>query len=260
MSMKKAMVAVLAMVLLSSMLLAGCEGVVVGSGKLETKQFNFSDFSQVAISSAFEFEIVQSDSYRVSITADDNLFEHIQVSQTGDTLEIGLKTVPSLGPVTLKAEIAMPELRGLDISGASRGTASGFSSSEDIDIAVSGASSLELVEISAGNAKCDISGASHVTGDITAADVDLTISGASSVQLEGSANDMVANVDGASRMKLAAFPVNNADVKLDGASTGTVNLAGKLDANLDGASKLEYIGEPAMGAINTSGASTLSQK
>lgn len=258
--MKKVTVAVLMMVLLTSMLFAGCEGVVVGSGKLETKQFNFSDFSQVDIGSAFEFEIVQSDSYGVSITADDNLFEHIQVSKAGDTLEIDLKTITNLGQVTLKAEIAMPELRGLDISGATRGTASGFSSTEDVDIEVSGASSLELVEISAGDVKCDISGASHVTGDITAADVNFTIGEASSIQLEGSANDMVAMVGGASRMKLAAFPVNNADVKLDGASTGTVNLAGRLDANLDGASKLEYIGEPTMGAINTSGASTLSQK
>jgi hypothetical protein len=61
-------------------------------------------------------------------------------------------------------------------------------------------------------------------------------------------------------MKLAGFTVNNADVSLSGASNGTVNLSGKLDANLSGASKLEYIGEPTMGAINTSGASTISKK
>jgi len=78
--------------------------------------------------------------------------------------------------------------------------------------------------------------------------------------LEGSASDIAVEADGASRVKLAGFTVNNADVNLGGASTGTVNLDGRLDADLSGASKLEYIGEPTMGAINTSGGSKLSKK
>ena len=258
--MKKAMVAVLVVVLLTSVVIAGCEGVVTGSGNLETRQFNFSDITKLDISSAFEFEIVQSGSYSISITADDNLFEHIQVSKEGETLKIGLKTLTSLGPVTMKAVITMPQLRGMDISGASKGSVSSFSSTENLDIEASGASSLELVEISAGDVEFEVSGASKATGDITASDVDFDVSGASTVQLEGSASDIVADVSGASRMKLAGFTVNNADVSLSGASNGTVNLSGKLDANLSGASKLEYIGEPTMGAINTSGASTLSRK
>ena len=233
---------------------------MTGSGNLETKQFNFSDFTKLDISSAFEFEIFQSGSYSISITADDNLFEHIQVSKEGETLKIGLKTLTSLGPVTMKAVITMPQLRGMDISGASKGSVSNFSSTENLDIEASGASSLELVEISAGDVEFDVSGASKATGDITASIVDFDVSGASTVQLEGSASDIVAGVSGASRMKLAGFTVNNADVSLSGASNGTVNLSGKLDANLSGASKLEYIGEPTMGAINTSGASTLSKR
>jgi len=259
--MKKAIVAVLVAVLLTSGLLVGCQGgVIKGSGNLKTENFNFSDFTRVDVSSAFEVDIAQSGSYSISITADDNLFKYIQVSRQGETLKIGLKTFTLLWPATLKAKITMPQLRGLDFSGATRGTVSGFSSTENLDIEVSGASSLDLVGMSVGDVKFDISGASKVTGDITAGDADFDISGASTVQLEGSADDMVVEADGASRVKLAGFTVNNANVNLSGASTGTVNLDGKLDANLSGASKLEYIGEPTMGTVNTSGASTLSKK
>ena len=134
----------------------------------------------------------------------------------------------------------MPELSGLDVSGASRGTVSGFSSTEDLAITVSGAS--------------------KVTGDIVAGNVDFGISGASTIQLEGSANDMVADVSGASSLKLDDFTVSNADVDLSGASSGTINLDGRLDADVSGASRLWYIGEPTMGTIDTSGASTISQK
>ena len=154
----------------------------------------------------------------------------------------------------------MPKLRSLELSGATQGTVSGFSSTENLDIEVSGASSIELVDISAGDVKFDVSGASKVTGDIIAGNTDFDISGASTVQLEGSAGDMVVDADGASRVKLTGFTVNNADVRLGGASTGMVNLDGRLSANLSGASKLWYIGEPTMGIINTSSGSTLSKK
>jgi hypothetical protein len=238
--MKRAIAAVLVVVLLASGLLVGCGGVLIGSGNLKTKEYSFGDFTSVEISSAFEFDISRSCSYGVSITADDNILEEVEVTKEGNSLKIGLKTIAGLGPVALKAEVTMPQLHGLAVSGASHGTVSDFSSAENFDI--------------------NVSGASKVTGDIAAGDADFDVSGASTVQLEGSANNMVANVSGASRFNLGGFMVNNANVTFSGASTGTINLAGKLDADLSGASKLLYAGEPRMGNINASGASTLGRK
>ena len=259
--MKKAIVVVLVAVLLTAGLLTGCIGVLVtGSGNLKTEEMDFSEFTRVEVGSAFEVEITQSDSYSVSITADDNLFKHIEVSKEGKILKIGLKPRITFGSVTLKAKITMPQLRGLGLSGATRGTVSGFSSTENLDIDVSGASSVELADVSAGDVKFDVSGASKVTGDIIAGDTDFDIDGASTVQLEGSAGDMVVEAGGASRVKLSGFTINNANINLSGASTGTVNLDGRLDANLSGASKLEYIGEPTLGTMNITGASTLNKK
>jgi len=241
----------------------GCiGGRVPGSGNLVTQEFEFSDFTRVEVGSAFQVEIVQADSYRVSVTADDNLFEYIQVSKVGETLKIGLKLLP-MRPLftTLRAEISMPQIYDLNLSGATRGTVSGFSSTENLDIELSGASSLNLAEMSAGDVEFELSGASRVSGDITAGgDARLDLSGASSVQLQGSAGDLVIDASGASRVELDNFPVASADVKLSGASGATVNLDGRLDADLSGASRLRYIGEPTMGDIDTSGGSTLSKK
>lgn len=220
--------------------LRGWPGGLIGSGNLETEEYAFTNFTKVEISTAFEFEIQQSNSYNISVTADDNVMDYVQVSQDGQTLKIGLRTVTWFGPKTLRASVTMPELRGLTVSGASRGDIYDFSSTEDLDITVSGAS--------------------RVTGDITAGNVEFDISGASTIQLEGSANDIDANVSGASSLNLDDFTVNNADVNFSGASSGTVNLNGRLDANLSGASRLWYIGEPTTTDINTSGASTVSKK
>ena len=261
--MKKAMVAVLVAVLLTSGLSAGCAGGgITGSGNPVTQEFNFSDFTRVEVGSAFQVEIIQADSYRVSVTADDNLFEYIQVSKEGETLKIGLKLLP-LRPLftTLRAEISMPRIYDLDLSGATRGTISGFSSTENLDNELSGASSLNLVEMSAGDGKFALSGASRASGDITASDdARFELSGASKAELTGSANDMLIEASGASQLGLDNFPVRNVDIDLSGASRATVKLDGRLDADLSGASKLRYIGEPTMGDIHTSGGSSVNKK
>jgi len=222
------------------LILKGWPGVLIGSGNVETEQYAFANFTRVEISSAFEFEIKQSGSYSVNVTADDNVIDYVQVSQDGQTLKIRVGGVPSFRRVTLKASVTMPQLGGLTVSGASRGTVANFNSTEAVSIAVSGAS--------------------RVTGDITAGDIEFDVSGASTVQLEGSAADMVAIISGASRFSLGDFTANNADVNISGASTGTINLDGRLDADVSGASTLLYIGDPVMGTINVSGASSLGKK
>jgi len=211
---------------------------VVGCGPMRTQTYDHTDFTRVDVGHAFRVEITRSDSYSISITAPENVFPVIQVSKVGEVLEIILTSpVPLKGA---KATITMPELRDLNFSGATKGTITGFSSSHDLNLELSGASSLE--------------------GDIQAGDTVVRLSGASKAKLEGSAKDVNINASGASGIDLSRFPVNNAQVLLSGASNGTVNLNGRLDADLSGASKLSYIGEPTMGDINTSGASAISKK
>lgn len=226
--MKKLILTLLVMVLFTSGLLVGC-------GPVRTRTYNFTDFARVEVGYAFQVEVVQSDSYSVSITANEDIFNNIQVSQEGETLKIHLTQSATFG--TRKAEITMPDLRAINLSGAAKGTIKGFSSSDDFTL--------------------DLSGASKLDGDLTAGDVDFHVSGASTVELDGSAQDIDVDTSGASHVKLADFSVRNADVTLRGASSGTVNLSGKLDADLSGASHLEYVGEPTLGTINTSGSSTL---
>lgn len=258
--MKKAVMLMVAVLLLSC-LAAGCYGAIRGSGNLETREFNHSNFTRIEVGTAFEVEVVRSDSFSISITMDDNLFDYLNVSKSGETLEIRLKSGYGYISHTAIAEITMPELRKLDFSGATDGTVSGFSSAQDLAVGLSGASSLDMVDMAAGDVDFGLSGASHLTGGMTAdGDVRFDISGASSVILSGSADDLDADVSGASRLALDDFPVNNASIELSGASNGTVNLDGTLNADLSGASHLYYIGEPTLGELKTSGASSISKK
>lgn len=209
---------------------------------MKTEEFKLSDFSSVSAGGIFEIEIIQDKSYSVSITADENLFKNLKVDKDGEILKIGQsKHVGWFSKITTpKARITMPVLKGLKLSGASKGTVSRFSSSEDFEL--------------------NLSGASRLTGNITAGDAELNLSGASSVELIGSAKDVIISASGASHVDLGGLAVKKVAVKLSGASHSTVNTEGTLDARLSGASHLIWIGNPVMGDIRASGASRLSKK
>ena len=239
--MKKVIVAVLTVVLLTSGLLVGCiGGVVTGSGNLKSETFNFSDFTKVEAHNGFQVELTKSSTFNIEITADDNVHEYINVTKTGETLEIGLGWGRNYRSVTLIAKITIPDLYKIGLSGGSQASITGFSSSRDFSV--------------------QLSGGSGVAGDITAADADFDLSGGSQVNLEGTADDLVVNASGGSHLRLESFAVKNADINISGGGGATVNVSGTLNVDLSGGSRVIYVGGPTLGDINLSGDSTVTKK
>ena len=262
--MRKAVIpVVLTAVLIAATLFSGCEETAPED--VITEERYFYDFTYLDVGSAFEVEITRSDAYSIIISADESLFDFIEVSKVGGTLKVYLNprhifTDFTIGEKILKAEITMPALHGLQLSGACRGTITGFKSSHDFTLIVSGLSSLETVDFKVGDAEAEVSGASRVSGNMTAYDTIFEVSGASSLELGGSADKIILEVSGASRADLADFPLNNADIGLSGASEATVYVKGKLDIMASGASRLYFYGNPTLGVPDVSGASTIKHK
>ena len=242
---QKAISSLLIIIIVSATVIVAIGAVTIyfllSPGELISEEMQFSDFTAVDVSSAFIVEITQSSSYSVLITADEQIFDNIEVTKTGNALSIGIEPGIVISLSSLKAEITMPNLVELVLSGASRGTVEGFNSSESFMVGLSGASRLEMQDIYVG-------------------DIDVELSGASTLIAEGGGSDLVSIISGASRLDLTDFPIDNGDLNISGASQVTVNLVGTLDAAVDGASTLYYIGEPAMGDIDISGGSTINQK
>lgn len=238
-------------------LLAGCR-TNAREGYMSTREFNFTDFNKIEVGGAFQVEISRGDTFTVNVNADD--FAHIKVEKVGGTLIIRRQGIEWFAPfhVQPKATVTLPELVGLTVSGASTCKLADFQSTNDLTVNISGASRLEAKNVTTGKLDMEVTGASTVNGDIKASsNARFEISGASRVELAGAATDIVMRTSGASKAGLGKFPVQNADIEVSGASNGTVNLNGRLDANVSGASNLYWSGAPIMGNIQTSGASNL---
>ena len=242
---------------------SGCAGshpTVIGSGKLSTWDFDHSDFKKIEAGSGFELNIVKSDSYLVRVTFDENLLEYLDVRKSGDTLHIGLKPNYNYINCAHEANITLPDLRGLALSGDSHAEVKGFRTSRSVRFEFSGYSSAHIEDFESGSTHFEISGSSNATGNIKIQNGVFVLSGGSDIEFTGSAEGISVKASGGSLVRLDNFIVDNADVNLSGASEATINTIGRLDVNLSGASTLYTIGKPRLGEFSASGGSTIISK
>jgi hypothetical protein len=242
--------------------LVGCSDFhrVVGSKNIETKEFTYSGFNRIEVSSAFTVDITRSDTYHVSVTLNDNLLDELDISISGDTLRIRMNPFLSFMNTTQHATISMPELKSLVISGASRGVVSRFQSDSFLNLEVSGASQMEIHDLKAADTDIQVSGVSRLSGSLITKNGDFEISGVSNIDLNGSAATVRLEVSGASHAKLVNFIIGDASVEVSGASHADVEVNGILDLDLSGASTLIYGDSPKLGRVEVSGASTLTRR
>jgi hypothetical protein len=228
---------------------------------METKYFDLKDFNRIELEGPFDLDVAKSELTEVSVTADD--FPFIRVEKRDDTLVIRRQGIEWFAPFhhRPKAIIKLPAISALDISGASNVYIENFQTDSDFSAALSGASRLETKNISAGRTEVKVSGSSNVVGDIKVNnEATLEASGASQIELAGAGGNLFMKVSGASKVELSQFQVQNADVDISGASKVNINLNGRLNTRVSGASKLLWSGSPIMGDIQITGASNIRRK
>jgi hypothetical protein len=211
--------------------------VVRGSGDLVTQELDITGFDRLDISHAFDTEVQQGEDWQVIVTIDENLVEYLDVRKSGQTLVVGLKNTNTPVQGKMEADITMPALTAIELSGASRADVRGFEAT---------------VPFSA-----DVSGASLLTGELTSGDARFDVSGASTATLVGEGDSIHVDVSGSSRVDLAEFIAGDGLVDASGASSVTVNLSGRLDGSVSDASTVNVLGDPSIGDFETSGAGSV---
>lgn len=229
------------------------------SDEMVTRQLDYRDFTNIEAGCAFRIETIQSEKFSVSVRAVKDLIEDVIIFKSGSTLKMALREHIYHARPSVEVKIGMPLVNKIRLGAATRGALRGFNSNEELDIRLTGNSLLET-DIVAGNARCEISGASRLTGKMVLKDADFVLSGASRVALKGTAENVTLSAWGASVVQTEDFLVKVMTVKMSGASEATVNAAGSVDINLDSGSRLIYLNNPVIRNIYVSGASSLSHK
>jgi len=236
----------------------GIFGNIKGSGNIISIDYNYSDFERVDVSNAFELKLIESDTFFVQVTIDDNLAQYVRVDDQNGWLSIGMENGHSYNTDHLKAEVHMPFITDLTGSGATAIEMHNFSDTTDFNLELSGAS-VYSGSYAANICNIRLSGASVISISMPCTDLYMDISGASVVNMNGNCSDFYLDGSGASVLNMGNFITSKSVIDLSGASEATIHVLDHLDVELSGASILKYYGDPTLGNIDISGASVLTK-
>jgi hypothetical protein len=203
-------------------MLGGCHWSrhdVAGSGTMKLEKRTVPAFAVVKVSGAFEVEIVAQKEQSLEVEGDDNLLPLIKTEVSGGVLNIHTDTGFNTKN-KLRVRISVPNLDGLDSSGAS--------------------------DIVASNVKSET--------------FTIDTSGASNIQVSGETKTLDIDMSGAGEVDARDLRAQKVTVDASGAANADVYASEELRVDASGAGKVNYYGDPKNVVQDTSGAAKITKK
>lgn len=199
---------------------SACGEIVTGSGNIETRTIEASDFTRVTVCCGYHVELTQGADEGVEITGDDNIIADIVARRDGSTLDLeyGDRSASYQPTQPIEIAITVEQLRSFAGSGGSELFAAELRG-DDFVLVMSGG------------------GSAHIDGgEVTRQDISLS---------------------GGSVYKAANLKSKRVDLDMSGGSQATVWATDSLDVAASGGSQLRYKGDPASTNFQLSGGSTV---
>lgn len=258
-----------------------------------TKEYKFGKITSIEASSVYDIEVTQGNSGTVKVVYDEFFKDRLMVNYINGKLNLEVASTKmrnnNRNIEGIKVYLQMPTIEDLDLSGASSLKAMGSFQTDELDVELSGASSISGLVISGNELSLDCSGAStlNLRGDFKTIEAeisgsseivlnsnstvfegefsgastvkvygdhkntDVVCSGASNLTLEGKTDYIKSVTTGASNLKAQEFTALNGYAQVSGASNAKVRCTGDLKIMVGRASKLTYYGNPNIINLNT---------
>lgn len=194
---------------------------------------NLRDFDELEISGKFDVRILQDDHYSVELKGPESEKAHYRVERTGETLIIDYQRnknfdwedwdAKGLTLQEMEIIITMPTLERVEAMGVGNIRFEDFSG-EDMEI--------------------ETRGPVRVRGELAAGKLTIKLTGKSEADLSGTARNLTARVEFASRLRAYDLKARDAFVEVNGASSAKVYVEGTLEMEEGIASDVDYRGNP----------------
>src|SRR5580698_294172 len=153
---------------------------VDGDGKVISQERGIDNFSELSISGPFEVHLVQSNSPKLTVEADENLQDYIHVTMDGDELKIKAERNFS-SPYTATLYISVGDLEKLSCAGDIHLDCDSIIKEKNLETSFAGSYDVHL-NLYAIYLKSNLSGAGtlHVAGNVN--ETDYTAAGSASIK------------------------------------------------------------------------------
>ncbi len=219
---------VLLLIILSNSSLQSQEMVINGEGKVITKEFTISDFTQLDIAGPMNCFLVDNASQsKLVVKTHSNVMEHIEIKQENGSLRIGLKRNTKLR--TFKTfEMYIP---------VSKKTL------KEIHCAGSGKIISEVV-LSAKSLELDHAGSGEIVAEVRNLNLNASAAGSGKIELNGNADHVKLNLAGSGKILGKAMKSKKANVSLVGSGKVTAYANEHLKVTITGSGHVYYKGKP----------------
>lgn len=211
-------------ILLAVIAIAGCAvSTVRGSGRIATVTKYYDNYHGIRLSGKGIVRLVQSESFRFTATADDNILKITDVTINDGILHISY-TQDFTSSKVPEFIIEAPKITSIAVDGQARILTDTVLSSPQLVVMVNGAAQCKL--------------------NLAVRDCELISRGASQVELKGSGTRLSIKSFGASEIKALDFSARDVELDIAGAGSTEVYAEESLDIELSGTAKVRYAGNP----------------
>jgi hypothetical protein len=226
---------------------------VKGNGDTVEKTFNTTDFHGIEVSGGFDVTLTQGTSEGVTVSAQENLFEYIQVEVVQGVLKI--YTDGNLMPTrSMKAQIAFKNLDQLRVSGGGDVVSQTDINVQDLDIELSGGGNLTTI-IKADMLNCRLSGGGDARIDGNVTKYDINMSGGGDLVSSMDAGTVFCHLSGGGNLTLkSGKEADEVNIDLAGGGNADANInTALLKCSVSGGGNADFSGKASQMEINING-------
>ena len=219
------MMSVCVMTLVTTNIMAQKWEKVRGEGPAVKQDRKGGNFNEIHTHGSFNVEITDGASNSVTVEAQQNLQEYIEVETSGSELHIRNKkgyNIQSDHDITVY--VTAPSLKGIYLSGSGN-----VKSTNQL----SGSDNFEIKSAGSGN----------VNVDVETADLKVSIAGSGNITLKGKTNDLEGRIAGSGNIKAKELQSANTSVHISGSGNAEVVATQKLNTNIAGSGDVKYWGD-----------------
>jgi hypothetical protein len=195
-----------------------------GNGQIVTKVFNTSDYDKISGRNSLNIVLVEGKEGTITVEAESNIMEHLEVEVKGDRLEIGIEDGYNINTRKgIQVRVPVKNISSLSMAG-----------SGDIT---------STVKLKSRNMHISVAGSGDIAVEVTSEKLRVSIAGSGDIKLSGRTEHLDASVAGSGDISAFNLKANNVDASIAGSGDVSVYCTGgELQASIIGSGDLRYKG------------------
>jgi Putative auto-transporter adhesin, head GIN domain len=205
----------------------GCNcsiGGVKGTGPVKTESRDLSSFNAISVDCSGNVEIVASETFRVEITAQENILRLLKSEIKNNNLNLDFeRNVYTSEDVKIK--IFVPNLEEISLGGSANINANLPLNGDKLELTISGSGSITV-------------------GNADFKKVNCSVGGSGNIEVSGKTDIVEASISGSGGVNAQNLAAREGETSVSGSGSVSCNVEQKLDASISGSGEVKYKGSP----------------